>query len=128
MIRLWSKRKFERVVEFLTIVPVICSDFENDFIYQLRDKNSNCGDSTLAKVNNFWSYGTQCCRYKSVEHVRISGFVIKIKQNLLGLCHPENTLCIVKMHTFQGDLTDESAETKALVWTGNLLRVVRPIF
>ena len=29
-----------------------------DFIYQLRDKNSNCGDSIFAKFNNYWSYST----------------------------------------------------------------------
>ena len=26
-------------------------------MYQLRDKNSNCGDSILAKFNNYRSYG-----------------------------------------------------------------------
>ena len=51
-------RKFERTVDFLKILPWISSDFCSDFIYQLRDRNPNFGDSILAEFNNYRSYGT----------------------------------------------------------------------
>ena len=38
-------------------MPIISSDYCNDVVYQLRDKNSNCGDSILAVFNNYRSYG-----------------------------------------------------------------------
>ena len=51
----------------------------------------------------------------------------KLNKNYLDYAILKILFCIVKMHTFQGDLSNESAETKALVWTGNLLCVVHPI-
>ena len=39
-------------------MPAISSDFFNDVLNQLGDKNSNCGDSILAKFNNYRSYGS----------------------------------------------------------------------
>ena len=55
--RLWSKRNFESTVEFLQIIPSIPGDYCSRVINQLWNKNSNCGDSILAKFSNYRSYG-----------------------------------------------------------------------
>ena len=56
---LWIKRNFVRAVEFVQGICSISSDFCSDVTYQLRDRNSNCGDSILAEVNDY----RQCCRF-----------------------------------------------------------------
>ena len=41
------------------MIASISSNFCSAFIYQLRNKIWNCGDSILAKFNNYRSYGSQ---------------------------------------------------------------------
>ena len=57
---MWSKRKSERAVEFLYIIPSISSDFYSDAINQLCNKISNFGDSIHTKFNSYRSYDVQC--------------------------------------------------------------------
>ena len=62
-----SKLKYERAVEFLLIIPIISSGFCHEIICQVQDTNSNCGDSILAKFNNYRSYGNFCFGYFDVD-------------------------------------------------------------
>ena len=41
----------------ILVYPSISNEYCSDSIYQLQDKTSNCGDSILAKFNNYRTYG-----------------------------------------------------------------------
>ena len=92
------------MVELLRSIPIISSLCCSDGTYQC-EINSKCGDSILAKYNQYW-FDNLSAVTKSLALTSASVFKNKFR---FGCFDPERILQILEMNTFQGDLTDVSA-------------------